>query len=364
MRRAIALAKQGEGHVNPNPMVGAVIVMDGRIIGEGYHARYGELHAERAAIEALTEPAAGAEMYVTLEPCCHYGKQPPCTEAIIEAGIKKVYIGSADPNPLIAGKGIRMLEMAGIEVETGVLREECDALNAIFFHYITTHRPYVIMKYAMTMDGKIAAYTGKSQWITGEQARNHVQHTRNQCMGIMVGIGTVLADNPKLTCRLEHGRNPVRIICDSHLAIPMDSYLVKTAGEIPVYVATISENEEKMEQLEEAGVHIITTPEKNGYVDLDSLMEQLGNMGIDSVLLEGGGILNYSALEAGIVNRVQVYMAPKILGGDGRFTPVKGLGVEYPDAAYTFGKPEITCFGDDVLLSFEKREESGQDSEN
>lgn len=355
MRRAIALAKQGEGHVNPNPLVGAVIVMEDRIIGEGYHAKYGELHAERAAIESLTEPATGAEMYVTLEPCCHYGKQPPCTEAIIQAGIQKVYIGSADPNPLIAGKGIKMLEMAGIKVETNVLKEECDALNSIFFHYITNHTPYVIMKYAMTMDGKIAAYTGKSQWITGEAAREHVQHTRNMCMGIMVGIGTVIADNPRLTCRLENGRNPVRIVCDSHLAIPVDSYLVQSAKEIPLFVATLCEDEKKLNTLEELGVKIITTPECHGYVDMKYLMEELGKLGIDSVLLEGGGTLNYSALEAGIVNRVQVYVAPKILGGDGRFTPVKGLGVEYPDAAYMFDKPKITVLEEDVLLEYERR---------
>ncbi len=353
MRYAIALAKKGEGHVNPNPLVGAVIVRDGRVIGEGYHERYGGLHAERAAIESLKEPAAGAEMYVTLEPCCHYGKQPPCTDAIIDAGIKRVYIGSADPNPVISGKGIRMLEMAGIDVVRDVLREECDELNPIFFHYITSRRPYVIMKYAMTMDGKIAAYTGKSQWITGEQAREHVQHMRNRCMGIMVGIGTVLADNPKLTCRLEGGRNPVRIVCDSHLAIPMDSYLIQSAREYPLYIATVSENEERIHLLEQAGAHVITTPEHKGCVNLQNLMEQLGTLEIDSVLLEGGGTLNYSALEAGIVNHVQIYIAPKIVGGDGRFTPVKGLGVEHPDEAYRFSTPRVLHFGQDVLLEYD-----------
>lgn len=355
MRYAIALAKMGEGHVNPNPLVGAVIVQDGRVIGEGYHAKYGELHAERMAIESLKGSATGADMYVTLEPCCHYGKQPPCTDVIIDAGIKRVYIGSADPNPLIAGKGIRMLEMAGIEVVTDVLRQECDALNTIFFHYITTHRPYVIMKYAMTMDGKIAAYTGKSQWITGEQAREHVQHTRNRCMGIMVGIGTVLSDNPRLTCRLEGGANPVRIVCDSHLAIPMDSYLVQSAGEAPVYVATISEDEDRIRRLEEAGVHVLITPEYQGFVNLQNLMEQLGSLNIDSVLLEGGGTLNYSAMAAGIVNQVQVYIAPKIVGGDGRFTPVKGLGVEHPGEAYMFQEPRVLHLGEDVLLEYDVR---------
>ena len=191
MRRAVELAKLGIGKVNPNPLVGAVIVKEGRIIGEGYHAKYGELHAERHAFSRLTEEAEGAEMYVTLEPCCHYGKQPPCTQAIIEHGIKKVFVGSDDPNALVAGKGVQALREAGVEVVTQVMKEECDALNPVFFHFITTKTPYVLMKYAMTMDGKIACDTGKSQWITGEEARSHVQETRDALMGIMVGIQTI-----------------------------------------------------------------------------------------------------------------------------------------------------------------------------
>lgn len=357
MRRAIDLAKLGEGHVNPNPLVGAVIVMDDEVIAEGYHHQYGDLHAERDALSKLDRDATGAEMYVTLEPCCHYGKQPPCTEAIIQAGISKVYVGSSDPNPLIAGKGLKMLEMAGIEVVSDVLKDECDALNPIFFHYISTHTPYVIMKYAMTMDGKIAAYTGKSQWITGEHAREHVQHTRNMCMGIMVGIGTVLADNPKLTCRLPGGRNPVRIVCDSHLSIPIDSYLVQTAREVPLYVATMQTSGEKMDALENLGVRLMIAPEKNGHVDIADVVRQLGDAGIDSILLEGGGTLNYSMLEAGLVNRVQVYIAPKILGGDGRFTPVKGLGVEDPSQAYCYQTPTVTTLGSDILLEYERKKE-------
>ncbi len=215
MRRAIALAKKGEGWCHPNPMVGAVIVKEGRIIGEGYHARRGELHAERNAIKSLTESAAGAAIYVTLEPCCHYGRTPPCTEAILEQGITRVVIGSRDPNPKVAGKGAAILREAGLTVEEDFLKEECDALNPVFFHYITTKTPYVVMKYAMTMDGKIAAKTGDSKWITGEAARERVQEMRHACMGIMAGIGTVLADDPLLTCRIPGGRNPVRIICDS-----------------------------------------------------------------------------------------------------------------------------------------------------
>ncbi|MBD8974028.1 MAG: bifunctional diaminohydroxyphosphoribosylaminopyrimidine deaminase/5-amino-6-(5-phosphoribosylamino)uracil reductase RibD, partial [Clostridiales bacterium] len=246
MRRAIELAKSGVGKVNPNPLVGAVIVKDGQIISEGYHAKYGDLHAERNAFRNLknAEEAKGAEMYVTLEPCCHQGKQPPCTQAIIEHGIRKVYVGSNDPNALVAGKGIRQLREAGIEVETEVLKEECDALNPVFFHYITTKTPYVLMKYAMTLDGKIATRTGHSKWISGEESRARVQQTRNALKGIMVGIGTVLNDDPMLTCRIPDGRDPIRIICDSKLRIPLSSQVVTTAKEIPTIVATVEPHAE------------------------------------------------------------------------------------------------------------------------
>ena len=245
MRRAIELAKKGIGAVNPNPLVGAVIVKDGRIIGEGYHRRYGELHAERDAFAHLTEDAAGAEMYVTLEPCCHYGKQPPCVNAIIEHKISRVYVGSDDPNALVSGKGYQILRDAGIEVITHVLKEECDSLNPVFFHYIVNKTPYVVMKYAMTMDGKIATYSGKSKWITGEEARAHVMEQRNALTGIMVGSETVIKDDPSLTCRIEGGRNPVRIICDSRLRISMDSQIVRTASEVPTILAAIQSVEVK-----------------------------------------------------------------------------------------------------------------------
>ena len=229
MLRAIQLAKKGEGWTNPNPMVGAVIVKDGQIIGEGYHKKYGELHAERNAIASLTESAEGAVLYVTLEPCCHHGKTPPCTEAILEQKIQKVVIGSRDPNPKVAGKGAQILREAGITVIEDFMREECDQLNPVFFHYITTKMPYVVMKYAMTLDGKIATKTGASKWITGEAARREVQHMRHQYMGIMAGIGTVLADDPMLNVRVEGWRSPVRILCDSKLRIPLDSQIVKSA---------------------------------------------------------------------------------------------------------------------------------------
>lgn len=212
MKMALELAQKGMGFTAPNPMVGAVIVKNGRIIGQGYHRKYGELHAEREALAVCTEEPKGASIYVTLEPCCHYGKQSPCVNAILEAGIRRVIIGSSDPNPLVAGKGIRILKDYGIEVTENILKEECDKLNEAFFYYIQNKKPYVVMKYAMTMDGKIAAYTGESKWVTGEAARIHVQKQRLKYTGIMVGVGTVLADDSILTCRLENSRNPVRII--------------------------------------------------------------------------------------------------------------------------------------------------------
>ena len=292
MKLAIQLALQGTGHTSPNPLVGAVIVKDDQIIGQGYHARYGDLHAERAALAACTQSPEGATIYVTLEPCCHQGRQPPCTDAILAAGIRRVVVGSGDPNPLVAGKGLEILRSHGLEVETGVLREECDALNQVFFHYIRTKRPYVVMKYAMTLDGKIATRTGASQWITGEAARKQVHRDRHFHTGIMAGVGTVLADDPLLTCRTEGGKNPVRIVCDTRLRTPLDSRLVRTAGEVPTVIATCCADPARRAPYEDAGCRVLVLPERDGHVDLNALMEQLGQMEIDSVLLEGGGTLN------------------------------------------------------------------------
>lgn len=371
MKRAIELAKKGAGFVSPNPMVGAVIVKDGRIIGEGYHERCGELHAERNALASLTEDAEGATIYVTLEPCCHYGKTPPCTEAIMEHKLGKVVIGSRDPNPLVSGKGAKILRDAGIEVVEDFLREECDEINPIFFHYITKRIPFVSMKYAMTMDGKIATKTGASKWITGEKSREDVQRLRHEHRGIMVGIGTVLADNPMLNCRMEGGRNPIRIVCDSHLQIPEDSNLVKTAKDIDTIVVTTfaksikpSEGDEEQEKivekinrLEKAGVDVLTVEEKDGHLSLNDMMNKLGEKSIDSILLEGGGTLNDSMLRAGYVNRVYAYIAPKILGGACAKTPVEGSGVEVMDEATIFKMIDSQRFGDDLRITYLKESE-------
>ena len=353
MLRAIQLAKKGEGWTNPNPMVGAVIVKDGRIIGEGYHKKCGELHAERNAIASLTESAEGATIYVTLEPCCDYGKTPPCTEAIIEQKIKKVVICSRDPNPKVAGKGIKMLQEAGIEVIEDFMRKECDRLNPVFFHYITTKTPYVVMKYAMTLDGKIATKTGASKWITGEAARAEVQHMRHRYMGIMAGIGTVIADDPMLNVRMEGWKSPIRILCDSGLRIPLDGQIVKSAGKYRTIVAYAdSENTEaKRKRLHEMGVETIWCPDENNQVDLKKLMRYLGEEGIDSILLEGGGTLNDSALRAGIVQEVQAFIAPKLFGGMNSKTPVEGIGVRFPSEAVKLKCTDICQIGEDIRIT-------------
>ncbi len=350
MKLALALAEKGEGWTSPNPMVGAVIVKDGQIIGQGYHERYGGLHAERNALLSCTKSPKGAQMYVTLEPCCHYGKQPPCVEAVLEAGIRRVVVGSHDPNPLVSGKGIRILREHGVEVAEHVLEEECDRLNEVFFHYIRTNMPFVVMKYAMTLDGKIAAYTGKSKWVTGEAAREHVHRQRHRYRAILAGVGTTLADDPLLTCRMEGGRNPVRIICDTKLRTPLTSKIIATAGEAATVIATCCGDEKKQLPYQEAGAHILCLPEKNGHVDLRALMERLGQANIDSVLIEGGGTLHWSALESGIVQKVQAYIAPKLFGGETAKTPVEGAGFPSPAKAVKLKSSSVIKIGEDYLV--------------
>ena len=355
MRRALELAARGRGYTNPNPMVGAVIVKDDRIIGEGYHEKYGQLHAERNALKNCREDPAGATIYVTLEPCCHHGKTPPCTDAIIESGIEKVVIGMLDVNPIVAGNGVRILKEHGIEVVSGVLEDECRKLNKIFIKYMIEKLPYVVMKYAMTSDGKIATVTGESKWITGPASRENVHRTRHALMGIMVGVGTVLADDPMLDFRLEEGgKNPIRIICDSNLRTPLDSRVVTTANDIGTIIATVSDNASLIKEYEDKGVTVIRTASENGRVDLNDLMKILGERGIDSILLEGGSQLNFSAIKAGIVDDVHTYNAPKIFGGDAK-TPVAGEGIESIADAVILKPINITKFDDDIFIESEVR---------
>ena len=377
MARALELARNGLGWVDPNPMVGAVIVKEGKIIGEGWHTKYGRLHAEREAFAHCSEDPAGSTLYVTLEPCCHWGKTPPCTEAIIEHGITRVVVGAPDPNPLVAGKGSAQLRTAGIEVREGVLLQECLEINKVFFHYIKTRCPYVVTKYAMTLDGKIATKTGASKWITGKRARAHVHVQRHRFAAIMVGIGTVLADDPLLTCRFEEYRedfetwkrassfmddpfsgidyknNPIRIVLDSNLRLPLDSRIVASAKEAPVLIATAITDKERYRAFEEHGCKILLVKNRAGHIDINDLMEKLGQEGIDSVYVEGGPTVHAACLEAGIVNEVHAYLAPKIFGGVDAPGPVGGLGISVPDEALSFTRVVPTWLGDDLFLECE-----------
>ena len=353
MRRAMELAERGVGFTNPNPMVGAVIVKGGKVIGEGWHERCGEWHAERNAFKNCKVSAEGATMYVTLEPCCHYGKTPPCTEAIIEHGIARVVIGMEDPNPLVAGKGIAFLREAGIEVVCGIEEEALREQNRVFLKYISTRLPWVALKAAMTLDGKIATRTGDSKWITGAEARAYVHELRHRFMAILVGIGTAVADDPLLNCRIEGRgvRQPIRVVVDSNARLSLESQLVQTAEEYRTIVAyTRFAPEERVKALREAGVEMLLCEEKEGLVDVRNLLELLGQFGIDSILLEGGGSLNYTFLAEGLADELYAFIAPKIVGGMNAKTPVEGLGVEKMADAITLELKNVLNIGDDVLL--------------
>ncbi len=355
MKKALALAKKGEGFVNPNPLVGALIIKNDSIIAEGYHKVFGGPHAEIEAFNNATEDVSGATMVVTLEPCSHYGKTPPCAQAIIDHKIKKVVIASKDPNPLVAGKGIQMLRDAGIEVVTGVLDEENKALNAVFFKYIQTKTPYVLMKYAMTADGKIASAAWDSKWITNENSRKHVHDYRHALSAIMVGVNTVIHDNPKLTARVDEptAAQPLRIILDTEGIVPLDSYVCTSSDTFKTMVV-IGEHvsKERATAIEKTGVKVHRVRLKLGQLDLQYLMKDLGAMGIDGILLEGGSTVNYSALEAGIVDRIHMYVAPKIIGGANALTPVGGIGKAKVSDAFQLDLHDIRHFDGDIMLDY------------
>ena len=358
MRRAIELAERGVGFTNPNPVVGAVIVKSGKVIGEGWHERYGEWHAERNAFKSCMRNTRGATMYVTLEPCCHHGKTPPCTEAIIEHEIARVVSGMEDPNPLVGGKGIASLRAAGIEVECGVEEEALREQNRVFLKYITTKRPWVAMKTAMTLDGKIATRTGDSKWITGTEARAYVHELRHRFMAVLVGIGTAVADNPLLNCRIEGRgvRQPIRVVVDSNARLALKSQLVRTAREYRTIVAcTRFADEGKVKALQDVGVEVWVCEEREGLVSVDDLLARLGQAGIDSVLLEGGGSLNYSFLAGGFVDEVYAFIAPTIVGGMNAKTPVEGMGVEKMADAIDLELVNVLNMGEDVLLKLKTK---------
>lgn len=393
LEQAMRLAQQGEGWVNPNPLVGALIVKDDEILARGYHHRYGDLHAERDAFRNAEEQGVdchGATMYVTLEPCCHQGHQPPCTEAIIEHGISRVVVGLLDPNPLVAGKGVALLREAGIQVDVldsakssasslvssdtvaaqsanssfvcgdavAALVGQLKTQNRVFLKYITRNLPWVTAKWAMTLDGKIATTTGDSKWITGEEARQYVHLVRRNHMAILCGIGTVLADDPMLNVRLsdetldrmdikEHEvRQPIRIVADRQARIPLESQLVSTAHEQPLVVAYADgADEEKLQLLRDAGAILWNCN------TLHELMQRAAAENIDSILLESGGTLSEALLREGLIDEVMAFVAPKIIGGKMAKTPVEGDGIQQMADCIVLKERTVQTFGNDILIT-------------
>ncbi len=316
MKRAIELAKKGGLDVKPNPLVGAVIVnQHDIIIGEGYHQEYGKAHAEVNAFLNAKEDVKGATMYVTLEPCSHEGKTGSCARKIIEKGIKEIYVATLDPNPLVSGKGIEMLKQAGIKVHVGMYKDESDHLNQHFYHYITNKRPYVLLKMALTLDGKYATDSGDSTWITNDMSRNDVHQTRANYQAIMVGIQTILKDNPKLSVRLKdyQGRQPIRIILDSKGIIPIERHVIQ--DDLDTWIITSSMSEEKKKMIEDYGKRVIYMPLKHDRIDLEVLLNQLYDFGVQNVMVEGGKTIHESFLREKIFDEIQAYIAPTFIGG-------------------------------------------------
>jgi diaminohydroxyphosphoribosylaminopyrimidine deaminase/5-amino-6-(5-phosphoribosylamino)uracil reductase len=354
MERALELALLGKGSVNPNPMVGAIIVKNNKIIGEGYHKIFGGPHAEIEAFTNAMEEVKEATMYVTLEPCAHFGKTGPCANAIVGKGIKEVVIAMKDPNPLVSGKGIKILEENGVKVTVGIMEEKSKKINEVFLHYIMNKTPFCVMKTAMTLDGKISTYSGKSKWITNKESREVVHMLRNSLSSIMVGIGTILEDNPSLTSRIEGIENidPVRIIVDSKCRIPIDSKVLNIESNSKTIIATTKyASNDRLEAVKNKGAEILIVPtDKNNHVDLKELMKILGEMKIDSILLEGGGTLNWSALNSGVVNKIISFIAPKIIGGKDAKTPVEGEGIECLEESIFIKNMSVTALNQDLMI--------------
>ena len=353
MKFAIKLAKQGEGKVNPNPVVGAVVVKDDVIIGKGYHKVFGKAHAEVYALEEAGKLARNATIYVTLEPCSHFGKTPPCAEKIIKMGIKRCVIGSNDPNPKVAGKGIEMLRAAGIEVTRNVLKEECDELNQVFFKYIKSEIPYLFLKCGITMDGKIALSNGVSKWITNEKAREKVQYYRNKFMGIMIGINTVLYDNPSLTARIENGVNPFRIIVDPNLKITEEYNVIKNNEDEKTIIITsvINKNNEKIKKMEKnKKIKFIFLEEK--CFSMNDMLREIGKHGIDSVLLEGGEALISRAFSEKVIDGGEIFISNKIFGDNNAKSFISGFAAENTDEALTLDNIKYNIYDNNIGVEF------------
>ena len=348
MRLALKLAIKAIGRTSPNPLVGAVIVKNDRIVGKGYHKRAGKPHAEINALNMAGERARGATLYLNLEPCAHFGRTPPCTKRIISSGIKKVVAAMIDPNPLNCGRGVKELRRAGVKVKTGVLEEEAKRVNESYVKYITTKRPFVILKTAMSLDGKIATRTGDSKWITNERSRKYLHRLRREVDAVLVGIETVLRDDPRLTSRIL-ARNPLRVVVDNRARIPLGAKVLNR--EAPTIVATTKfASKRKIEALRKKGARVLVIKDRDEKVDLKELLKRLGKLEIVSLLVEGGGRINASFLENSLVDKVLFFVAPKIIGGEEAITPVEGEGIERIKDAIELRDISIKRLGEDVLV--------------
>ncbi len=354
MKLALKLAARGAGWVSPNPMVGAVVVKDGQVVGQGYHRRAGLPHAEVEALQAAGEAARGADLYVTLEPCNHQGRTPPCTQAILKAGVERVIIATRDPNPRVTGGGVEVLTARGVKVSVGLLAAEARRLNEVWFHWVDTGRPWVIAKAACSLDGKIATVTGESQWLTGEASRTLGHRLRHWVDAIVVGIGTVLADDPQLTTRLPRGpgRDPIRIVLDSRLRLPLSSRVLHLDSEAPTWVACTSQAPAANRQaLKGPGVEVLVLPPHAGKVPLPALLDLLGTRQVQSLLVEGGAETLGAFFDQGLVNQFYFFYAPKILGGRKAPGLVGGQGITHLGEAHIARNLKVRRLGTDLLVS-------------
>lgn len=353
MTHAIELARQGVGRTAPNPPVGAVIVRAGAVVGKGYHLKAGEPHAEIFALRQAGEQALGGDLYVTLEPCSHHGKTGPCADAVIAAGIKRVFVGVEDPNPLVAGRGIERLRTAGIDVTCGVLEKECRRLIAPFARHVLTGMPYTVYKTAMTLDGKTATARGDSKWISCEKSREEVHRLRDRVEAIMVGVETVLYDDPLLNTRIaEGGRDPLRVVVDSQLRMPVDAAMLRQESSSGTLIATtLAAGEGSRRKLEAAGAEVMVLPDVDGRVSLPDLWKELGRRNVQTLLLEGGATLAGAALRNGLIDRMMVFVAPKMIGGSSEYGIFRGEGCSLLCDAVQLDDLEMTCFENDILIS-------------
>jgi len=349
MKRALTLARKGIGATSPNPAVGCVIVKDGIIVGSGWHKKAGLPHAEINALEMAGDLARGADLYVTLEPCCHTGKTPPCSQALIRAGVKRVVVGMGDPNPKVRGGGLAELRAAGIEVIGGVLEDECREINRPFIKHVTTGMPFVTYKCAMTLDGKIATATGASRWISCEDSRTYVHRMRARMDAVMVGVDTIIADNPELTVRHVRGRNPLRVVVDTRLRTPESVKVLSGKHAAGTVIATIEANPRVHLRYLKQGAIVLTCQQDRGRVSMEDLMFKLGSMGVQSILLEGGGRLAGSMLENGLIDEFVFFLAPKLLGSDG-FSPFNMVGKTSMDQAHRVNISHLGRSGSDIVV--------------